>query len=342
VPAAFFLTSVALLLLALARPQLVLPVPTQLSTVMLAIDVSRSMDATDLRPTRLDAAKTAAKDFVGRLPAGTKVGVVAFSGSASTVVPPTADRTAVDRGIDRLTVANGTAIGDGLLVAIGEAPVRIGSIPIALPGTGRGPNGSAPAPAAPPATSRDAATPEVVVLLSDGVSNQGASTTDAASRAKDLGVRVYTVGVGTVGGVINYQGQQTRVDLDETALRQIAETTGGRYFNATSAGDLSAIYHDLSGQIGWETQKTEVTFLVGAAALLASLAAGALSLIYFQRLPWSAGPRGLQMQPGRTRAVGPAQGDCRSSWLRSSLADRRLTRQFRPSRSALRRPVRMR
>jgi Ca-activated chloride channel family protein len=295
----FYLLGAGLLIAALARPELVIPVPKDQATVVLAIDVSRSMEATDVQPTRIEAAKEAAKAFVEQLPTDARVGVVSFSGVASLVVAPTDDHTAVERGIDSLRSGDATAIGDGLLTALGTPPLRSGppggaggrpggrpGNPGGTGGTGGtgGAGGASPAPASgtsaplfPP--------PDVVVLLSDGASNRGASTIDAANQAKDMGVKVYTVGVGTVGAVVQIQGRRTRVDLDETVLRNIAGITGGEYLNATNSEDLSAIYRDLGGKVGWEDQKTEVTFLVAGAALLASLAGGLISFLLLQRFP---------------------------------------------------------
>jgi Ca-activated chloride channel family protein len=125
----------------------------------------------------------------------------------------------------------------------------------------------------------------VIVLLSDGASNRGRSPIEAAFQAKDMGVRVYTIGVGTEGAILEYQGRRIRVDIDEATLRDIADITGGEYFNATTAHDLSKIYSNLGGKLGWEEERTEITFLVAAAALIASLAGGLLSLFWFQRFP---------------------------------------------------------
>lgn len=287
VPPVFYLGAVSFLIVALARPQLVIPVPTQKATVILAIDVSRSMEATDIKPNRLDAAKEAAKSFVKQLPDTTKVGIVSFSGIASLVVAPTTDHKAAELGIDSLFDADATAIGDGLLTALGTPP-RGAQLPSDTGPAGPGSNpGGGSRPSTQPATPDKPVfePPDVVVLLSDGASNRGHSPTDAAFQAKDMKIKVYTVGIGTEGAILDYQGRRIRVDLDEATLKDIANITGAEYFNATNAQDLSKIYENLGGKIGWEDQKTEVTFLIAAAALLASLIGGIASLFWFQRFP---------------------------------------------------------
>jgi Ca-activated chloride channel family protein len=244
-PPAFFLLGVGFLLFALARPQFVIPVPKQRSTVMLVIDVSRSMEATDIKPNRMDAAKEAAKTFVKQLPPTTKVGVVSFAGIASLAVFPTDDHKAVEAGIDALYTADATAIGDGLLTGLGTPPrgARIpndsfgNTPPGGAPGAAPGPSGT-PGPGEKPVFEP----PDVIVLLSDGASNRGRSPIDAAFQAKDMKVKVYTIGVGTEGAILEYQGRRIRVDIDEATLRDIADITEAEYFNATSAQDLSNVY----------------------------------------------------------------------------------------------------
>jgi Ca-activated chloride channel family protein len=292
IPPVFFLFGIAFLLFALARPQFVIPVPKQRATVILAIDVSRSMDATDIKPTRLDAAKEAAKTFVKQLPKDTVVGVVSFAGFATLAVAPTDDHKAVEQGIDALYSADATAIGDGLLTALGTPPrgARLPSDSFngnppnggAAPG---GRNGANPSGTPSPADKPIFDPPDVIVLMSDGASNRGRSPIDAAFQAKDMKVPVYVIGVGTEGAILEYQGRRIRVDLDEATLKDIADITGAEYFNATTAQDLSSIYKNLGGKIGWEEEKTEITFLVAAGALAASLFAGILSLLWFQRFP---------------------------------------------------------
>jgi Ca-activated chloride channel family protein len=285
IPPAFFLAGTGLLVAALARPQLVIPVPTEKATVMLAIDISRSMEATDIKPTRLDAAKEAAKAFVKQLPGNTRVGLVSFAGFATLAVYPTDDHKAVEKAIDALYSADATAIGDGLLTALGVPP-RGARVEDDGSGSTPGARGGPSPPTSPAGGDKPIFDPpDVIVLMSDGASNRGRSPIDAAFQAKDMKVKVHVIGIGTEGAILEFQGRRIRVDLDEATLKDIADITGGEYFNATTAKDLSKIYENLGGKIGWEDQKTEVTFLAAAGALALTLVGGLLGLFWFQRLP---------------------------------------------------------
>jgi Ca-activated chloride channel family protein len=259
IPAALFFLGLTALLVSLARPSLVLAVPQDQSSVMLVIDVSGSMEASDLKPTRLGAATQAAKQLISDLPPGAQVGVVSFSQTASVVAPLSADPNVAGRALDRLTANGGTAIGDGLEAALGQLSQR--------PRDGQG--NQAPA---------------VVVLLSDGENNAGQSPTAAAAQAELGGVRVYTVGVGERGTAAYVDGH-VPVGLDETALRAIASTTGGSYFYAADASQLAQVYSDLGAQISWVQQQTEVTALASGLGALCFLASGIFGLRWFSRLP---------------------------------------------------------
>ncbi len=256
-PAALYLLGITALLVALARPMAPLPVPSNKITVMLSMDVSRSMLAQDVGPNRMEAAKTAAQDFVRVLPAGMRVGLVTFSSYATLVVPPTADHGRVLDAIDLLSTEFATAIGDGLMEAVW-----------ALPGRAR------PAdPLNPPPSSSQPLPPATVVLLSDGQSNRGVLPHDAAKIAREQQVKVYTIGVGTPEGTfLNLGGRSIWVRLDEETLREMAEITGGSYYRTTSAAALRQAYRHLGRVIGWERKPTEVTNLAaaGAAILLVS------------------------------------------------------------------------
>jgi len=257
-PAALYLAGMALLLAALARPVAPLPVPSNKVTVVLSIDVSRSMLAQDIRPTRMEAAKTAARDFVRALPAGLRVGLVTFSSYATLIVPPTADHARVIEAIDLLTTEFATAIGDGLLEAVWALPGRVRLVD----------------PAAPPATPTQPLAPATVVLLSDGQSNRGVLPHDAARIAREQQVKVYTVGVGTPEGTfLNLGGRSIWVRLDEETLREMAEITGGNYYRTTSAAALRQAYRHLGRLIGWERAPTELTNLIAAFAGVLLLAA---------------------------------------------------------------------
>lgn len=258
-PAGLVAGAFILVILALARPIAPMPVPSSQNTVVLSIDVSRSMLATDLLPNRMEAAKVAAKEFVESLPRGMKVGLVTFSSYAQTIVPPTADRRRVIEAISLLTTEYATAIGDGLVEAV-----------YALPGRQRPEDLSTPPPPPPPPV-----VPGTVVLLSDGQSNRGVVPQDAARIARDQQVRVYTVGIGTPEGTfLNLGGRNIWVRLDEDTLREVAEIGGGAYYHARSVAELRQVYRRLGRVIGWETRPTEVSAI--AAGLAAVLLVGAL------------------------------------------------------------------
>jgi Ca-activated chloride channel family protein len=259
VPPLLFLLGMAALLISLARPTLVLAVPRTGADVMLVLDVSGSMNATDLQPTRLGAATTAARQFIESLPDGARVGVVSFSQGASVVAPLSADRQRAENALQRLTADGGTAIGDGLNAALTQL---------------------SQSPADGEASERD---PGLVILLSDGESNFGQAPASVAARASQQGVQVDTVGIGQ-RGTQAYVDRQP-VGLDETTLQNIASTTGGQYFYAADANQLSDIYAQLGSRVTWVQERTEVTALVSGLAAAFFLVAGALSLRWFGRLP---------------------------------------------------------
>lgn len=256
-------------IVALARPVASLPVPATQNTVVLSIDVSRSMLADDLPPTRMEAAKAAAREFVESLPAGLRVGLVTFSSYALIVVPPTADRRRVVEAIDTLSTEFATAIGDGLLEAVW-----------ALPGRQRPVNPLMPAPPPEPPV-----VPGTVVLLSDGQSNRGVLPQDAARIAREQEVRVYSVGIGTPEGTfLNLGGRSIWVRLDEETLRDMAEIAGGQYFHATSVLELRRVYRRLSRVIGWESRPTEVSAIAAGAAALFLVVSLGVSLLRVNRI----------------------------------------------------------
>jgi Ca-activated chloride channel homolog len=259
VPAALFLLGLAALLFGLARPSLVLAVPRDEASVMLVLDVSGSMAATDLQPTRLGAATQAAKSLIAALPQGAQVGVVGFSQGASVVAPLSSDPRAASSALDRLRSGGGTAIGDGLDAALDQLAQR-------------------------PADAQGDRPPAVVVLLSDGENNFGQSPSSAAARAQQQGVRVYTVGIGQRGAPAYVDGR-IPVGLDESTLQGIAAATGGQYFYAADAGQLAQVYADLGSHINWVREPTEVTALVSGLGAVLFVAAGALALSWFGRLP---------------------------------------------------------
>jgi Ca-activated chloride channel family protein len=291
VPAAFYLLAVTGMIIALARPQAPIEVPHNTGTVILSIDVSGSMQATDVKPSRMEATKEAARLFVKRQPKGVKIGVVSFSDFGALVQPPTRDKDAVLRAIDRLRPQRGTNIGAGIEVAL-DAIVEDLDLPrpTATPGAG-GVGGRAvgarPTPAPAPSGGEGRKTPPAsIVLVSDGESNVGPPPLEVAQAAATAGVKVYTVGIGTrEGSVLRIQGRSVFTRLDEDTLKGIAEVTGARYLSAQNESELLKVYDELSRERAFEKEKTEVTFAVTLGALVLSLIGGALSLLWFNRLP---------------------------------------------------------
>jgi Ca-activated chloride channel homolog len=305
-PPALYLLAVAALAVGLARPMMVVPVPRDDATVILAIDISGSMKAEDVTPTRLDAARAAAQGFVDGLPAGIRVGVVAFATRPVTLVPPTIDRAAVRAAIAGLQPRDGTAMGDALMQVLDLAEaVQLGDAGSSTSATGDtapsdGPSGAtsngAPSPTAGPGArasggTADSGSPVAAILLSDGANSAGdTEPLDAAQRAASLGVPIYTIALGTAAGrvtVTDANGMPVTIDVppDTTTLRQIAETTGATAFDAPTADELKVVYDDLESRVGWTDEQQEVTWLFAAGALLTVVAAAGLSVLWFGRLP---------------------------------------------------------
>ena len=259
VPPVFYILGLTLLLVAVARPTAVIAVPRDQTSVMLVMDVSGSMAADDLQPNRMVAAKQAARAFVTSLPSNVRVGLVTFSTGASVQAPLTGDREAVLQAIDGLSAEGGTAMGDGLNLALGQ---------LARHAEGE----------------RVDEAPGLVVLLSDGAPSHGDSPEAAAERAQQAKVKVHTVGIGRRGATPLIDGRRP-VRLDEATLQEIARTTGGTYFYAPDAGRLERIYADLGSTISWIEERTEVTAVASAAGAILLVVAGLLSLRWFQQLP---------------------------------------------------------
>ena len=285
-PPLLWLLGVTALLLAIARPQAALVLPARIETIILAVDMSGSMRATDLEPSRMVAAQSAAKAFVADQPRHVKIGVVGIAASAALVQSPTDNREAIVTSIDRLEPQRGTALGSGLVIALDAAlpQARINVEEFINP-----PRGKADAPRKKLEEREMTAgsnTTAAIVLLSDGQSNVGPDPMKAAELAAELGVRVYTVGMGTAEGTtVSADGWQMRVRLDEDKLKQVARATEGEYFRAADAKELKKIYSRLSAKLGFEKQQpTEITSLFAAlGALLAGLGA-ALSMFWFNRV----------------------------------------------------------
>ena len=293
-PPALFLLSLLVMILALARPATQITLPSQHETVILAMDVSGSMRADDVKPTRLAAAQAAARAFIKDTPKSTRIGLVAFAGSAALVQPPTANRDEVMAAIEQLQLQHATAVGSGILVSL-KAIFPDQEFEVRPPGqmraarTSAAAGGSAPinAPAkpeqkpVPPGSYKSA----VVILLTDGQTTTGPDPVDAARLAAERGVRVFTVGVGTPDGqILTGEGWSIRVRLDEDALKVIADMTRAEYFFAGNALDLKKIYEGLNSKLVMEKKETEVTALFTALAGVLALLAGALSMLWFNRL----------------------------------------------------------
>jgi Ca-activated chloride channel family protein len=295
VPAALLLLALTALLLGAAKPTARVPVPREEATVMLVVDVSGSMEADDVKPTRLDAARDAAGRFLDRLPARFQVGLVIFSSQAETLVPPTTDRTAVRDALASLRADGSTAMGDGLssaLDAIVAARQANGSAAGAGGGGGAGGGTPDPGGAGPGGTDPGVGTgsPAVTLLLSDGANMAGVNPLDQAERARELNVPVYTIALGTPDGVLQRQDPLGRpriqpVPPDPDTLARIAETTNARFFQAPTSRNLNQVYESLGSHIGFRTEEREVTVAFAAAALILLAAAGALRARRAARLP---------------------------------------------------------
>ena len=290
VPPFLFLLAIAAMLVAAARPVAVITLPSNQQTIILAMDVSGSMRAADVLPNRLVAAQEAAKGFLKDLPRTVKVGIVAFAGSAQVAQLPTTNREELVTAIDAFQMQRATATGNAIVVSLAtlfpDAGIDIESFApkSRQRGTPLDQAGKPPAKEfvpVPPGSYTSAA----IIMLTDGQRTTGVDPLDAAKAAADRGVRVYTVGVGTVDGeTIGFEGWSMRVRLDEETLKAVANRTQGEYFYAGTAEDLKKVYNTLSSRLTVEKKETEVSALFAlGAALLALLSAG-LSLFWFNRI----------------------------------------------------------
>jgi Ca-activated chloride channel homolog len=264
-PLAVLLLGLAAMIVGVARPHATVSVPREEATVVLAIDTSRSMKATDIPPTRLDAAREAAKAFLARVPEKFRVGVVSFSTRAAVGVPPTEDRALVEAALDNLIPGEGTAIGDAvaLSVQLGNRQVPEGEV----------------------------APPRSILVISDGARDGGRiEPAVAAQQAKEKGIPVHTVLVGTEAGVVEevltggYR-VQIRVPPSPETLQQLSATTGGTFFTALDDDQLSAVYEELGSRLGERDEQREVTDLFAGGAAVLLLIGGALSAFLFRRVP---------------------------------------------------------
>lgn len=270
-PLLFFLIGLSLLFVGLARPEMEISAPRIEGTVILAIDVSNSMKAEDLEPTRIEAAKAAAHTFVENQPSTIEIGVVAFSNGGLIVQMPTDDQAAILASIDRLSTQGGTSLGHGIFASLnalsGEALVleeyegapefQIGNFPSA-----------------------------VIVLLTDGENTGNPEPLEIAQIASEAGVRIYPVGIGSrAGTIIEIEGFEILSQLNEEILQEIASLTNGSYYQAEDRESLQEIYKDIDLRLMVEGEKTEITPVIAGSSLLLLLIGGALSLLWFGRLP---------------------------------------------------------
>jgi Ca-activated chloride channel family protein len=303
-PFALFLLALAGLIIAMARPAAIVTVPSDQTTIILTMDVSGSMRFRDIQPSRLEAAESAALTFIQRQRSQTQIGVVAFSSFAELIQPPTTDQQTLESAVESLTTGRATAIGSGILEAIDAIAQIDKNVAPAVTDTSSG--------AEPPAVPKGAYAPDIIVLLTDGVSNVGPLPLDAAQQAADRGIRVYTIGFGTAngptgqdpfgggfgGGRGGFGGQQQggsnlfgnggggggfgrfRRGIDEDTLKQIAALTGGQYYPASSAGELQKVFANLPTYLIAKHEISEISVAFAAVgALLAALAVG-LSLAW--------------------------------------------------------------
>jgi Ca-activated chloride channel homolog len=298
VPPLLLLLALAAMLLAVARPAAVITLPLAERTIILAMDVSGSMRAEDVKPNRLVASQEAAKTFVNNLPREVKVGVVSFAGTAAVVQAPTTSRDDVIAAIDRFQLQRGTATGSGIILSLAtlfpDHGIEIQHVtgqrnfPGGTPGRENGRDGrdirrdDKPAfTPVPPGSYNSAA----VIMLTDGQRTTGPDPLDAAKMAAERGIRVYTVGIGTTQGeTIGFEGWSMRVRLDEETLKNISVLTHGEYFYAGTAEDLKKVYEGLSSRMVVERKETEVSALFAALGALLAVVAAGLSVWWFGRV----------------------------------------------------------
>jgi Ca-activated chloride channel homolog len=278
IPTILFLAGLTVLLVALARPNAVVSLPGLESTVILSFDVSGSMAATDIQPTRMEAAKAAAREFVQRQPSNVQIGIVAFSDGGISVVAPTKDQDTILTAINRLTPQRGTSVGSGILASLNAIALDRGEVPA---------TGSSLTPIPTPiSVPYGTYIPAAIVLLSDGENTTNPDPLAAAQTAAQQGVRIYTIGVGSATGTtLTVNDFTVFTQLNEAMLQQIASTTNGVYYNAQSGDDLREIYRKLDSQVIIKPQKTEITSIFTGISFALMLLGGAFSLVWFSRLP---------------------------------------------------------
>jgi Ca-activated chloride channel homolog len=262
VPAALALLALLALLISLGRPERTVAAPQRQGSVIMVTDTSGSMQATDVAPTRLAAAQAAANALTKKVPEEFNLGLVTFNNVAESIVAPTTDRDQIRAAIQGLKVHGSTAMGDGLKLGLQSARAKVKDV-----------------------DGRARRVPSVLVLLSDGKSERGSEPVDVADQAKKLKIPIYTIALGTQNGVLNRKGRSIPVPPDNVTLRDIAETTGGRFFAAPSAARLESIYENLGVKFSTKKVKQEVTSSFAGVALALLLAASILALLRMGRLP---------------------------------------------------------
>ncbi len=294
---ALFLLSLVILLAALARPQAKVSLPRVEGTVILVFDVSASMGAADVEPSRMEAAKAAAREFIQSQPETVQIGIVSFSGSGFAVQRPTNDETTLLAAINRLEPTSGTSLGQGILAALNTIAVDAGLAPEQQPDAeGEVAEQDAGQDASQQAQDMDDTLlarlpegkypPSVIVLLSDGENNQSIDPLEAARAAEERGVRIDALGFGTTAGtILELEGFSVHTALDEAALQQIIETAGGSYYAAQGEQDPQAVYANLSPELVVKEDTMEITSIFSGAGILLLLVGTGVSLVWFNRLP---------------------------------------------------------
>jgi Ca-activated chloride channel family protein len=295
IPPALFLLSLMIILFALARPQAEVELPRIEGTVILVFDVSASMGAEDGEPTRIESAKTTAREFVNSQPETVKIGIVSFSGSGFAVQTPTNDKNILLSAIDRLEPTSGTSLGQGIVTALNTIAVNAGlktgeEAQSEEASTTQNDSQDSQRPV-PPESELLAQLPEgaypssVIVILSDGEDNQSIDPIEAAQAAADRNVRIDALGFGTTTGTtLEIDGFIVYTALNEAILQQITQIGGGTYYPAQSEGDPQAVYANLAPQLAVKTEKMEITALLAGAGILLLLAGSMFSLLWFNRL----------------------------------------------------------
>jgi len=290
IPPLLFLLALAAMVLAMSRPVAVVTLPSNQQTIILAMDVSGSMRATDVLPSRLVAAQNAAKAFIQELPRHVKVGIVAFAGSAQVAQLPTINREDLITAIDRFQLQRATATGNAIVISLAtlfpDDGIELQSLQtgrdrqrgFAIDGEKKEKKDRQP-------VAPGSYTSAAIIMLTDGQRTTGVDPLDAAKLAADRGIRVYTVGIGTVDGeTIGFEGWSMRVRLDEETLKQIAQKTNAEYFYAGTAQDLRKVYESLSSKLTVEKKETEVSALFAMVAAALALVSAALSVLWFNRI----------------------------------------------------------